>query len=351
MVVNSLHTVAVSRDRQDLPPVPTKVDLVRANELTRITAQSNFSPLAIVHYGDVERQTAVANTLNVHVELPQLGEHPLLEVWTSTSAVTTGQWQQFQYAHNEDCLFAMLELQDPDDEELEQVAQDHYQNLLEMINQLGFPHLIRMWNYFPAMNSEPDGLERYKRFCVGRHRAFSKMTAEFQKILPAASAIGSQSGTHFLVYFIASRAPGMQVENPRQVSAFCYPEKYGPSSPSFSRAIYIPWQNGEQLYLSGTASVVGHDTVHIDETENQLRETIANIESLCEHAGHTMHTSLGKTQLEGTKVYIRHAKDYALIRKRLEQYLGSDAPVLYLLGDICRQDLLLEIEGLFSRLT
>ena len=112
-----------------------------------------------------------------------------------------------------------------------------YRHILSAIRALGYPYLVRIWNYFPRINVESDGLERYRAFCVGPDCC--------RLDIALASAAGQ-------------RAPPVPVENPRQVSAYRYPALYGPRSPLFSRAVVKQWARSTQLYISGTASVVGH---------------------------------------------------------------------------------------------
>ena len=50
-------------------------------------------------------------------------------------------------------------------------------------------------------------------------------------------------------------------------------------------------------------------------------------------------------QPDSLKVYIRHADDYLAIKAAVEQHYG-DTPTLYLEADICRRELLLEIDAL-----
>ena len=83
----------------------------------------------------------------------------------------------------------------------------------------------------------------------------------------------------WLTKWEAARVPGTPVENPRQVSAYRYPRQYGPQAPSFARAMLPPSQ-AMPLLLSGTASVVGHESKHHDCVESQLAETFANFDSL-----------------------------------------------------------------------
>jgi hypothetical protein len=58
------------------------------------------------------------------------------------------------------------------------------------------------------------------------------------------------------------------------VSAYDYPRQYGPAAPSFSRAALTP---DPLLLISGTASIVGHASVHLGDVTAQLEETLANL--------------------------------------------------------------------------
>lgn len=330
------------------PPVPGSVRLVPLDQLDGFLGAEKYPPLAVIGFGDAQPQTVAAPTQLAHVELPQLDPVPLAEVWTSHTPVSSGTYQEWSYSHNDSLLFGVMELEEPHDRSLEDAAEEHYQHLFDLITEQGYASILRMWNFFPAMNEEPDGLERYKRFCVGRQLAFEKRFSDYEPTLPAASAIGTQSGHHFTMYFIASRHPGTQVENPRQVSAFCYPRQYGPASPSFSRATHSHWRDGEQLFLSGTASVVGHESRHPGDVVAQLRETLKNVSALCAHARDTLGSAIDESRLGGVKVYVRRPDDLPAIRAVIEQQTFAPGPILYLQGDICRTELLLEIEGLLS---
>ncbi|MEK7223536.1 MAG: hypothetical protein AAB156_04615, partial [Pseudomonadota bacterium] len=208
------------------------------------------------------------------------------------------------------------------------------------------PHLIRVWNYVPNISSTANGLERYQRFCLGRHQAFSERNQFFEHDLPAATAIGVRQGD-LHIHFLAARHAGKQIENPRQVSAFHYPHCYGPRSPSFSRAILKKWNDSHHIYISGTASIVGHESRHEGDLDRQLRETVRNIESLLGHAGETSETRVDcLNTLASVKIYIRHPHHLSLVKDSLERYFQREIPAMYLQGDICRSDLLLEIEAI-----
>lgn len=141
------------------------------------------------------------------------------------------------------------------------------------------------------------------------------------------------------------REPALRIENPRQVSAFAYPSQYGPRSPTFTRAALLRQAVGEMLLISGTASIVGHQTLHIGDVVAQTRESLANIGVLLEQAKQAGSQAAFKLQDLLYRVYIRHAADYPPVRAELERQVPGIRAV-YVQADICRQDLLVEIEGL-----
>src|SRR5262249_6799092 len=154
---------------------------------------------------------------------------------------------------------------------------------------------------------------------------------------PAASAIGVGDGRRVLqVCALAARRAGTPVENPRQMSAWCYPRQYGLVAPRFSRALCAPTQS-PQLHISGTAAVVGHASHHADDVAAQLEETLTNLNSLLAAAGSGAALGGARSVL---KAYVRHAAEAALVRDRVRADLGTDTQLLVLLGDICRAELL-----------
>ncbi len=227
-------------------------------------------------------------------------------------------------------------------------AESLYRDLVHTAEQLGCPHLLRIWQYIPRINEPLGDEDRYMAYCAGRRKALNALERHHDTTLPAACLLGDYSDS-ILLYALVSEHPGSQVENPRQVSAFNYPPQYGRSSPSFSRALAVRWPNGsQQLYISGTASVVGHATRH-GTIEEQTRETLANLEALLA-SGRAQGDPQPETlaTIDPIKVYIRHPEDYPTVRRILEANLPDRHPVLYLKADVCRADLLVEIEGVVS---
>jgi len=276
------------------------------------------------------------------IPLPELGGGATAEVWLGARPALIGITDGIRHANDGEVLFLQLSLDEYAPDALQPLTAVAYRRLFALARSLGYVHFLRIWNYFSEINQEFEGLERYRAFCAGRHQALVAELAEFETRLPAASAIGTH-GPGLSLYALAAREPGAQIENPRQVSAFHYPRRYGRRSPSFSRAVLKAWGEGrEHLYISGTASIVGHASRHGD-LLSQLDETLANLEALLAEANRRASAPLGLVLL---KIYVRSDLDPSPLRARIAQTMGADVPMLFLRADICRQELLVEIEGL-----
>lgn len=278
-----------------------------ASELApRYVSSRNGAPVAIA-YGDAHRDALL-------VPARQLGGTSLVEEWPLPEGVTFGS--------------VTVDGSLP----IEQIARQAYVRMINETRDSGHPYFLRIWNYVGGINELDDGRERYQLFCAGRHDAFVEAGYHHDVDLPAASAVG-MPGRGFVAYYLAAREPGLQVENPRQVAAYDYPARYGPKSPSFSRATV--W-NGT-VFVSGTSSVLGHLTVHAGDVDAQLEETLRNIDAVLAQTGRSL------ANVVSAKTYVRRAADYERIARRLEPVFAAN---LFLEADICRADLLLEIEAI-----
>ena len=287
---------------------------------------------------------------------PQIrsGHKPLeaaarVEVLSGTGPVTYDARGGFETSRDGRLFFACRSLADIADRDMASQAEAFYLDLVALVREAGYPEFLRIWNIVGDINGKGDGLERYRRFCLGRHEALNRAAPELAGRYPAASGVGN-SGGGLTVYLLAAREPGRCIENPRQVSAFRYPSQYGPRSPSFARALVKAWDEGTQLFLSGTASIVGHETRHAGDLEAQVDETLANVRALVAAAERTAGTALRPAPGRAVfKAYLRRHEDYARVRRRLEQHLVPGLELLYLRADICRSDLLFEIDGSLFR--
>lgn len=322
-------------------------------ETTRLEALLKASPsnfLGIVRH---DRSSGEAHGLAacpvVYLDLPQFNGPPLAEVWTSTLPVTYHQTEGIHFAMNDEVLFGALQVDESPGTRLDTLTYTAYRRLLVQARALGYPHLLRMWNYFPHINCESDGLERYQRFCAGRHQALAEGLSGFPRTLPAGTAVGTMSGP-LIIHFLAARQPGTHIENPRQVRAYEYPRVYGPRSPSFARATLQPSTSGSHLLIAGTASVVGHVSEHIGKPHKQTLEIIRNLNALITHTEQFHGIARGQWYGQALfKIYIRHPEHFATIREILTEQLPSHTQVLYLQGEMCRSELLLEVEGILGQ--
>lgn len=210
--------------------------------------------------------------------------------------------------------------------------------------------LYRLWNYVPHINAVEQGLENYRHFCRGRSLAFEEQFGHaFQRQLPAASAVGTMAGPLALA-FLAGDAPPRHFENPQQVPAFEYPPNYGPRPPSFSRATLVTMGSCRQVFISGTAAIRGHATVAVDRLSGQLPCTLENLQLIAETAGAGAQLGAVEGWERAFKIYIRHVADFAAVRDYLQRHvLHPDDEVIYLQADLCRADLLVEIEAVLTR--
>jgi len=280
----------------------------------------------------------------LRIDLDPLAGAGLSEVWRGAGPARIGTAGPIRHVEDGRCLAGWIELEERRFGGLVAAAEAAYRGLLRFQAQSQYHHVWRIWNFVTAINEGAGDAERYKHFCLGRARAFAATHATSTDIgYPAASAVGKPQGPRTLqVCWLAGREPAERLENPRQMSAYDYPRQYGPAAPSFSRAVLTP---DPLLLISGTASIVGHASVHPGNVTAQLEETLANLDSLLRHA--RTRSVLGPSRLGPAslvKVYLRNPSDTAAVESRLHEQLGYDVPFLVLAADICRSELLLEIE-------
>jgi len=288
-----------------------------------------------------------------HLGAPLLGMKgsALHETWlTGDEPVMTGQYEGIDWRRSGDVLYGVIEMEEGvlpasgDETDLQVASKSAYASIFRLLDAQGLPHLWRAWNYLADIHGDDCGLERYRRFNMGRGSAFEQASRTVVGRVPAACAIGLKQGP-LSVAFLAGTVPAVPIENPRQVSAYLYPSQYGPRSPTFSRAalVYPPGQ--ELLFISGTASIVGHHSLHDGDVQAQCHESLDNIEAVVAEANRVSRQ--GRFDLAGLsyRVYVRHAGHVDAVRRVLRERCG-DVPAVCLQADICRVELLVEIEAM-----
>ena len=303
----------------------------------------NLNDTFLVRFSDNPAENIIHDMISVPAAPLEHGQ--LIEQWLGVSASHADNIGDWPYFNNDQYLIAAVPSTLLNDKAIDHATETAYGLIFEKINQWDYPFLLRTWNYFPEITGGQSNYNNYQLFCSGRARAYDRIAAT-PSTYPAATVIGtSQPGLY--VYFIASKVDGVGIENSQQVSAYHYPPTYSQDPPLFSRALLHRNRQQEVLFISGTASITGHSTQFADDVNRQLEVCLNNIENL-------LATAIAEHQFAATtiqecahlKVYLRHGDDLDTIRTHLRLYLGPTVPVYYLQGDMCRPDLLVEIEAM-----
>jgi enamine deaminase RidA (YjgF/YER057c/UK114 family) len=297
----------------------------------------------------VEEIGADAAAVCARIDVEPLSGSGFAELWrVGGGPLRSGRSGDIQWCANESLLYAHVSIDEAGLRQdagcaLEPAAQKAYSALFALLDASGYPHPVRFWNYLPRINVDEDGLERYRHFNVGRHAAFVSAHRPTDASPPAACALGCDGGS-LVVMVLAARRPAVAIENPRQVSAYRYPAKYGPKPPTFSRAALYREGRNALLFISGTASIVGHETLHPGDVESQVDESLRNIDAVVAAANEAAAAPLFTVDGLQLKAYVRDAVDAAKVARRLALRMpGHDIPLVR--ADICRASLLFEIEG------
>lgn len=243
---------------------------------------------------------------------------------------------------------AVLGLQQPlgPDEDPAAVTESLYRALFARVRPSAQPYLIRLWNFFGAINAGAGDAERYRRFCVGRDAAAD---AQFRDPPPAATAIGAaEPGAPLSVVALCSERPAIALENPRQTPAWAYPRRYGPVSPGFSRGAVLHDGDAALLLASGTASIVGHASRHEGDVLAQLDESVLNLGVLLEEGARRSGRTFAMGGLQALRVYLRDPAALPAVRQGLIRQGFDLERVALLHGEVCRRELEIELEGVFA---
>jgi enamine deaminase RidA (YjgF/YER057c/UK114 family) len=229
----------------------------------------------------------------------------------------------------------------------------------------GFEHVLRTWFYLGAITGAEGDIQRYKE--LNRARADFYQGLQFhcsvpqpnipQGLYPASTAIG-MSGRSLVAGCLALETPRrdallVPLENPQQTPAYAYHPRHSPQSPKFSRGVALVLDNYITTWVSGTASVVHSISLHPGDIEKQTEQTIENIEKLISSENFIFHgikhPGAHLTDLAKIRVYLKRPEDFARCKAICEKRFGS-VPAIYAIADVCRPELLVEIEGVaFSK--
>ena len=217
-------------------------------------------------------------------------------------------------------------------------------------------NLVRQWNYIGDILTVKNGVQNYQVFNEVRNDYYSK----YRKIAgyPAATGVGMKHGGVILDFCALIPGKSTQikaVDNPNQVNAYSYGQqvligKKGDTPkhpPQFERALLIADGNDVLLHVSGTASIIGQKTMGKGDVAEQTIVTLENIKKLTDTerlnqlvpGAYPYHNKYSLF-----RVYIKNQEDIGIVRKICSEHFPS-LPATYIEADICRDDLLMEIEA------
>ncbi|MFZ5832230.1 MAG: hypothetical protein ACOY3P_19265 [Planctomycetota bacterium] len=233
------------------------------------------------------------------------------------------------------------------------------------LRKVRFDQIIRTWLYLGDIVGPEGDTQRYKElnrartdFFEGIRFGCGRVPASWtHPVYPASTGIGT-NGRDLVMSCIAlctERDDVMLVplENPQQTAACDYDLRYGPQSPKFARAMAVVTPKYSTTLVSGTASITSSETQHRGDAAAQTAQTLDNIAALISPSNFAQHSAPGHgatlDDLAIVRVYVKLQEDYERVRAVCQERLG-EVPTVYAIADVCRPDLLVEIEGMaFSR--
>jgi enamine deaminase RidA (YjgF/YER057c/UK114 family) len=229
----------------------------------------------------------------------------------------------------------------------------------------GVEHIVRTWFYLGGITGSEAGTQRYRE--LNRARTDFYRGIRFggslpgpntpQGVYPASTGIG-MAGAGLLAGCMALQSSRrdarlLPLENPKQTPAYAYDPRHSPQSPKFARAMALLLGHYTTTWVSGTASIVHSESRHPEDIEKQTEQTIDNIERLIAPENFAIHgvqgAGAGLRDLAKIRVYLKRPDDFSKCKAVCDRRFGP-VPAIYAVADICRPELLVEIEGVaFSK--
>jgi len=208
---------------------------------------------------------------------------------------------------------------------------DNMNRALESVG-MAFTDVARTWFYLDCL------LDWYGPFNEVR-TDFFRRHGVFEHMVPASTGIGAgnTSGAALVADLMAIRPKDNRVKvfavpSPMQCPALDYKS-------SFSRAVEIDYPDHRRLYVSGTASIDPEGrTMYVDDIAGQIDLTMKVVEALMESR------SMGWSDTKKAVTYLSRTEDVPVFEKYCRDRGIPDFPMVLAHTDICRRDLLFEIE-------
>jgi enamine deaminase RidA (YjgF/YER057c/UK114 family) len=197
---------------------------------------------------------------------------------------------------------------------------------------MGFSNVLRTWFY------NDDILAWYREFNAVRN-GFFKEQGVFDGMMPASTGVAGRNAVEAALISgliaIEARNPAVKVfavPSPLQSSAADY-------GSSFSRAVELDLPDHRRLYVSGTASIDREGkTVFVGDCRAQVKQTMEVVQAILRSRG------MDWTDVTRSLAYFKRAPDAVLFEEYRKGCGLPSFPAIVVENDICRDDLLYEIE-------
>lgn len=227
---------------------------------------------------------------------------------------------------------------------IDEQSREVFKQIEQLLLKEDFPinSIVRQWNYIEGITDFEGVNQHYQSFNNAR-AAFYKKT-DWPKGYPAATGIGANLGGVLIdldaILLKRKEDSITPIDNKLQIAAHAYSEEVlkkacdGKETPKFERAKSLNVEGNRLIYVSGTAAIRGENSLKGVDVVKQLEITMENIQELIDNSRITI-----------LRVYLKYKEDYSEIEALLKEKL-PEIPVSYMWADVCRDELLIEIEGI-----
>ncbi|MEI6555392.1 MAG: Rid family hydrolase [Paludibacter sp.] len=317
-------------------------------EIIRQTAQQVFGQIPLLNY-------VAQSPENEHNLIAEVGYLPDS---ISTSAVSYHDFHAGRYLTIETKEFSALLVEGVMSDNIQQSigeqSLDVFNKIQQILHTASMPaeNIVRQWNYIGHITGVENNSQNYQEFNNERSRFYA--SSNWKNGYPAATGI-SMDIHAVIVSMIAVKFHDttriFPVNNSLQFAAHCYSKTVLGNSekketPKFERAKLIVSGKSACCYISGTAAILGEKSLADQDVKTQASQTIALIRHLISAENLKVNgiDFSGDLKIVHLRVYIKKIADYETVRSVLEAELPR-INAFYVCAGVCREELLVEIEG------
>lgn len=228
---------------------------------------------------------------------------------------------------------------------------DIFEGIAKLLSSNGFKpsDIYRQWNYIPGITILNDGSQNYQEFNDARSIFYS--TDNWSNGYPAATGIGTSAGSVVVEINAVKeeKCANLPIDNPLQIAAHNYSQQvlYGKvieqlserTTPKFERARLL----GNTILISGTAAIKGECSNYSTDAVEQAAETMEIMDRLTSKKNVPVENNGSQYNL--LRVYVKRECDIPAVKEYMQQHYPATKKH-YLVADVCRPELLIEIEGI-----